>query len=143
MSGATADLARLQWQDLDDIAARCAANARVLHSVLRELDLEVTEAREDSVAVAPRVSFACPERAGIMAFFRRRGIELGEWFDRPMSPVPTAPQFNYHPGSYPHAEQLARQVVNLPSHSRLTPVDIAKITNTLNEYYAARFAISN
>ena len=143
MSGATADLARLQWQDLDDIAARCAANARVLHSVLRELDLEVTEAREDSVAVAPRVSFACPERAGIMAFFRRRGIELGEWFDGPMSPVPTAPQFNYHPGSYPHAEQLARQVVNLPSHSRLTPVDIAKITNTLNEYYAARFAISN
>lgn len=144
LSGAIADLARLQWRDLDRIAARCAANARALRAALHELEIEMPAAGSaGTVAVAPRVSFVCPERADIMAYFRSRGIELGEWFDGPMSPVPTAPQFNYHPGSYPNAEQLARHVVNLPSHSRLRPADLAKITNTLNEYYAARFAISN
>lgn len=144
MSGATADLARLQWQDLDTIAARCAANARALRAALRQMDIEMPGiVNEDGASVAPRVSFVCADRADIMAYFRSKGVELGEWFDGPMSPVPTAPQFNYHPGSYPNAEQLARHVVNLPSHSRLTHGDLSHIKNILNEYYAARFALSN
>lgn len=139
MGGAQADLARLQWRDLPNIARSCTGNAAELRAALAALDIEAPGApTAGEVGVAPRVSFLAQDRPDIMAYFLTRGIELGEWFDGPVSPVPTAPEFNYRPGSYPNAEKVAARVVNLPSHSRLNTADIRKIISELKAYHAQR-----
>lgn len=139
MGGAQADLARLQWRDLPAVAATCVQNAAALRAALADLDVATPGApTTDEVAVAPRVSFIARDRPSIKAYFRARGVELGEWFDGPMSPVPTAPEFNYRPGSYPNAEKVAARVVNLPSHSRLSAADIELIITELKAYYEQR-----
>ena len=144
MAGAQADLARLQWRDLTAITARCAQLAQSMRAALEDLGIESPgRPAAGELSVAPRVSFLADDRAEIITYFRERGIELGEWFDGPMSPVPTAPQFNYSPGSYPQAEAVARRITNLPCHSRLTDSDVDNIVETLKAYYGSRFAFSN
>jgi hypothetical protein len=144
LAGAQADLARAQWRDLPAIAARCEANATQLRAVLHDLDIEMPgRPAAGETSVAPRVTFLSDDPGEITTYFRERGVELGEWFNGPMSPVPTAPQFNYHPGSYPRAEAIARRVVNLPAHSRLTRADLRALTRTLQTFYARRLALSN
>jgi dTDP-4-amino-4,6-dideoxygalactose transaminase len=143
MGGAQADLARLQWRDLPAVAETCVHNAAALRAALAELNVETPGApTAGEVAVASRVSFIARDRPDIKQYFRARGIELGEWFNGPMSPVPTAPEFNYCPGSYPNAEKVAARVVNLPSHNRLSAADIQLIITELKAYHAQRSTAS-
>jgi dTDP-4-amino-4,6-dideoxygalactose transaminase len=52
---------------------------------------------------------------------KKRGLELGEWFDQPLHqcPVPLA-VYDYIEGSCPEAERAVREVVNLPIHPRVS-----------------------
>jgi perosamine synthetase len=135
MSGAAARLAALQWRDFERIAKACEGHARRLRSLLEELRVSSPGApAPGEISITPRVSFLVRHRSEIHAYFLAQGIELGEWFDGPMSPVPSSPLFNYHRGSYPNAEQVARHVVNLPCHSRISDSDLAHIETVLREF---------
>jgi hypothetical protein len=60
--------------------------------------------------------------------FAAEGIEIGRWFDSPISPFPGNPsRFRYNPGQCPVAEAVSRHVINLPLHQRLTDSDVARI----------------
>ena len=85
-------------------------------------------------SVTPRVSLLVRDRARAMDFFERRGIELGEWFNGPLSPPPTTPAFNYSRGSYPNAERAATHVVNLPSHSGVSSGGMRRVLAALREF---------
>ena len=138
MGGAQAALARLQWRDLGAIAAACENHARTLRTALRQLDIPTPGAPGDGeVGVAPRVSFLVPDRQAAMAYFLARGIDLGEWFDGPLCPVPNSPVFNYDAKAYPDAGRVAAHVVNVPCHSRMTARDVAHVAATIREFAAS------
>lgn len=135
MGGPQARLARLQWMDLPRVAAVCEANASYLRDRLRDLRLSMPGMPERrSGPTAPRVSFLVADRPAVVRYFRERGIELGQWFDGPLSPVPTSPLFNYQPDRYPVAQKVANRVVNLPCHSRITPNDLSHIAAVLSGF---------
>jgi dTDP-4-amino-4,6-dideoxygalactose transaminase len=135
MSGAVAALAAHQWNDLRRVAVTCEANARRLRQVFHELGIETPgEPDIGEVSVAPRVSFLVRDRAKAVVYFSDRGIELGQWFDGPLSPVPSSPLFNYQPGRYRTSEKIANAVVNLPCHSRLSSDDLSHIIATIREF---------
>lgn len=135
IGGARARLAERQWRDLDRIARACIANAAALRSAIAEAGLPLVAAPDEGdMPVAPRVSFLVPDRAKAEAFFLEHGIELGSWFDGPMSPVPHSPRFNYSPGHYPNAERVAARVANLPCFSRLARRDLDHMIATLRAY---------
>jgi perosamine synthetase len=135
MGGAQAALAARQWRDLPAIASACEQHARSLRHVLQELGFDTPGAPgTGEVSVAPRVSFLAADRGSIMAYFFERGLELGEWFDGPLSPVPSSPLFNYQGNRYPQAARVARHVVNLPCHNRLTAADVASLAETLRDF---------
>ena len=141
MAGPQAALASRQWRDLSAIAAACERNAQQLRAVLEELRMTHPGAPETrEVSIAPRVSFLVNNRQEALAYFRAAGVELGSWFDGPMSPVPSAPVFNYKVGSFPNAEGVARGIVNLPCHSRIDAADLARITTTLRDFVRERLA---
>jgi dTDP-4-amino-4,6-dideoxygalactose transaminase len=50
---------------------------------------------------------------------RRRWLEVGNWFDRPLHQASAGMEmYDYIDGMCPVAERVARQVVNLPTHPR-------------------------
>ena len=67
--------------------------------------------------------------------FSQAGIELGRWFDHPISPEPENPEvFHYPPTGCPVAEKVSRHIVNLPLHSRLSSADIDRVCLVLGQY---------
>lgn len=136
LGGAQAALAAYQWSRLDAIASRVEANGRRLRAALAEVGLlAVGVPAAGDFAVTPRVPFVVSDRSPAQAWFQAAGVELGTWFDGPLSPPPRDPVvFNYDPAQYPQARFLARHVVNLPSHSRLAEEDLDHIVATLRAY---------
>jgi dTDP-4-amino-4,6-dideoxygalactose transaminase len=60
---------------------------------------------------------------------RKKRIVLGDWYDTPLAPRDAKPEaFQYKTGMCPNAEQAAKQIVNLPTHPRLTPSDVERVT---------------
>lgn len=131
-------LARLQWKDWQLILDRCRTNVELLRSDLVKLEYRVPALPSGvDLPLSNRVSFFVRDRESIVRFFRQHRIELGTWFDGPLSPVPSAPVFNYHPGRYPLAELAAAHVVNLPAHNRLKMRDVQNIRHLLSQYRTA------
>ena len=70
-------------------------------------------------AVLVRYPVRVADKARAVAEARKRGIELGTWFDCPLHQIETDLEvYDYHEGSCPVAERAAREVVNLPLHGR-------------------------
>ena len=135
MGTAQAAFAVSQWSRRASVERACAANGAVLRRVLTELGLAVLGAPSVvEVSVAPRVSWLVSDREMAIQYFRDRGIELGRWFDGPLSPRPTARVFNYRFDGFPRATSVARVVVNLPSHDRLDEADLDRIATVLRDF---------
>lgn len=81
-----------------------------------------------------RFPFLIADRRDMQRFFRRRGIEVGQWFDHPVSGAAEPTRFGYRSGDCPEAEYLAAHVVNLPLHGRLSERDAARVAQTLDAY---------
>jgi perosamine synthetase len=135
MGGAQTILAIQQWQDFHLIANSCANNHIFFSALLKSLGYTVhAELNGSAVMVTNRVSFLVNSRQQIIEYFRKERIYLGEWFDGPLSPIPTATIFNYQRGVFLRAEHIARHVVNIPSHSRLSANDRNRIAQVLHNY---------
>jgi len=128
-------LATLQWRKSQTVTATCAKNYAMLVKNLRSLGYATHASQNKKIkGVANRVSFLANNRTEMMDFFRNKHIELGLWFDGPLSPVPIKKIFNYKAGTFPVAESIAEQVVNIPCHNRLSGDDIEIILSCLKEY---------
>lgn len=55
------------------------------------------------------------------------GVEIGSWFECPLHPIETDQKaFGYNDGDCPQAEKAAREVINLPTHRRVSEKDVKK-----------------
>jgi len=70
----------------------------------------------------------------MLEYFKRQSIDLGRWFDGPLTPLPLGWPFNYEPEKFPFSQKVARHIINIPSHSRLSIVDRKKIIKVLRSY---------
>lgn len=140
LAGPQAALGASQWERLTCVATACRDNSGRLRDTLATLGYFPLSSpvRDSDVVVTPRVSFLVSDRQAAVRWFRAAGIELGQWFDGPLSPLPEGvTPFNYDLENYPHAAFVAAHVVNLPSHSRLSSSDLDHIVETLTRYAEA------
>lgn len=76
---------------------------------------------------------------GLMKAARLEKIYLGDWYDTPIAPRGVSYQrISYQLGSCPVAEEVARQMVNLPTDIHVTPDDVERIVGVLKEYLEER-----
>jgi dTDP-4-amino-4,6-dideoxygalactose transaminase len=135
MSGIQASIALLQWKDAQHTIFLTNKNATHLRKLLYGLNIEMPGIPGLSeYGVSPRISFYTNDRSVAVDYFMEHGIELGQWFDGPLSPVPKNSIFNYLPGEYPLAEAVAMKIVNLPCHSRITGRDLDHMENILKNF---------
>ena len=128
-------LAREQIERFDEITSNHKVNSIRIIKKLHELNYSVLgEYLEDNYSVSPRVPFLVKERKVFVDFFMARGIEVGSWFDGPLSPLPEKQNFNYIAANYPKASFVACHIVNLPCHARLKSNDLVLIEDTLEDF---------
>ncbi len=128
-------LARLQWKRFKWVTDNCAANNLYFRKNLKKLGFKVHENKVNKEKmVSNRVSFLVQDRRKIINFFESRGIQLGLWFDGPLSPLPNDEIFNFNLKNYPKANLSARNVVNIPCHNRVSNVEREYIRDILEEY---------
>ncbi len=60
---------------------------------------------------------------------RKHSLLLGNWYHRIIDPKCDLALFHYKNGSCPHAEELASQVINLPTYPTMSDNDVAKVIN--------------
>lgn len=81
-----------------------------------------------------RISIFVGDKIKFIEFFNKNNIEVGLWFDGPLSPLPKLESFQYNREKYPEACFAADHIVNLPCHSRMTNIDLKKIDNLIQQF---------
>lgn len=139
LSGAQSWLAVIQWKRLYEIRQVYNDNFNILYKHMKKLGFEIPGTfSNNDLTVTPRISFLVKDQASAMTFFAEHGIELGLWFNGPLSPKPSSDKFNYSNEKYPCAGQIAGQVVNLPCHGRINNKDVNKMKKVL-ELFAQKY----
>jgi perosamine synthetase len=128
-------LAEIQWLKFSLITNACAINFIEIAKEARSLGYRTHIYESDNqFCVSNRVSLMVQNPTQMLEYFKRQSIDLGRWFDGPLSPLPVGWPFNYEPDKFPFSQKVARHIINIPSHSRLSILDRKKIIKVLRSY---------
>lgn len=79
------------------------------------------------------------EKNEALALAAKAGVELGDWFESPLHAAEAPLQaYDYTPGICPVAEKACRQVVNLPTHMRVTERTARKTVDFITKFTQAK-----
>ena len=128
-------LLAFQWKKMSEIQVKYDKNISYFINCIGELEnFKVVEYADLNHAVSPRICFYTDDRKLFTDWFFENGVEVGYWFDGPLSPLPESEKFNFHPELFPNANAIASHIVNLPFHCRLTHSDVRKLASLLRKY---------
>ncbi len=132
LSGAQAKLAISQFKRINEVATINNRNFLYLQKCLKDAGIEVLGlAPKEDFPVSPRVAFLVNDPDAVSLWFYRKGIELGRWFDGPLSPLPI---FNFDVSQFPNVKKISNHIVNLPCHNRLTKSDLVWFNNIIQMF---------
>lgn len=124
-----------QWARAQKVFNVCFDNMNVFYSYFNANKFHTVDLQSQGVkSVTPRVSIFVNDREKIKEYFYNNKVELGQWFDGPLSPVPDNDVFNYTKNGYPHAQLCANTIVNFPCHSRITRRDINRMISLIDTF---------
>ncbi len=71
----------------------------------------------------------------ILDYAKKRGIILGDWYQNIVDPKGVDfTKAGYSKGSCPEAEEISKQVVNLPTYPRMKPKEAQRVVNVIKEF---------
>jgi dTDP-4-amino-4,6-dideoxygalactose transaminase len=74
------------------------------------------------------------DRDQLLEAAREQKIELGDWFNAPLHPdIRQSPALGFNPGTCPNAEHAAKEVINLPTHTRVNRQEAERILDFLEQ----------
>lgn len=128
-------LAIIQIERFDEIINAHEKNSIIIRDNLDKLKYRTLGVYpENFISVSPRIPILVKDRASFINFFKKKGIEVGTWFDGPLSPLPTKPKFKYDKFEYPNAYFISKHIVNLPCHSKMKNYHLNLVERSLKEY---------
>jgi dTDP-4-amino-4,6-dideoxygalactose transaminase len=75
------------------------------------------------------------EKDKALADAAKAGVELGSWFECPLHPIETPLKaYDYEIGMCPEAEKACREIVNLPTHPRVSEKTVKKTVDFITHY---------
>jgi len=93
------------------------------------------DSRDWAEPVLVRYPVRIKEKDKALAQAAKAGIELGSWFESVLHPIETLlASYDYELGMCPEAEKAAREVVNLPLHTRVSEKIAVKTVKFITEF---------
>lgn len=128
-------LSNMQIKRFDEITSIHAKFSLRIRKKLKKLNYHIlgNYPNEDS-SVSPRVPLLVKDKEAFIDFFKDRGIEIGTWFDGPLSPLPKDPVFRYNKTLFPNSCFIAKHIVNLPCHAKMDNYHLAIIEEGLVDF---------
>jgi len=103
--------------------------------LLQEHRVPLCPIPEDCELVFVRYPLLVKNKEAVLAEAKKNRIELGDWFLSPVHPNESGwKKAGYAPGSCPAAEAVCRQVINLPTHPRVSRPEAERIVAFINRY---------
>ena len=128
-------LASHQWKKIESIFNACNKNYIKIINILKKYGFVTLSIQNTHVfSVSSRVPFLINEREKAIDWFEDKGLELGKWFDGPLSPVPKKSIFKFDPKLYYQSSKLSNHIVNLPCNNKINEKDIKKFDFLMGEY---------
>jgi UDP-2-acetamido-2-deoxy-ribo-hexuluronate aminotransferase len=115
-------------------AARRRAAARY-DALLKGLPVAVPVVAPDVVHIFHQYTLRVPERDGLAAFFRDKGIPHGIYYPVPLHLQRAFAMSGGKKGDFPVTEKASEEVISLPMHTELTEEQLLFITGALREFY--------
>ena len=135
LPGALAEIAMGQLEDISEIQSYRALLFQKFIKALGE-DRNITIVEENPDVVPLRMALRVKDRTGLMKYMKEQNILLGDWYWNPVAPATFSPYITmYVEGSCPNAEDLCRDIINLPLHANISPSDADRIILELTNYY--------
>jgi dTDP-4-amino-4,6-dideoxygalactose transaminase len=112
-----------------------AARARVAHQYAEGLSPHCKRLAPTEATMCSHCLFVVrvPDRPRVIAHLAAHGIECGVHYPIPIHLMPGYRIANYGPGSLPHTEQAAREVLSLPFYPNIPPDHVTRVISVLNE----------
>lgn len=85
-------------------------------------------------SVTPRVPLMVSNPSKAINFFDSCGIEIGVWFDGPLTPTPESSIFGYEKSKFPNANFISSHIINFPCHSGIGKRDLDLIIASIDEF---------
>lgn len=127
-----AKLAYKQLKNLADTTKQRRKKAIFYTKLLDDIGLKTPNKPGASPIRLPIITTQKPEK--ITQHFAKNNIQANDiWYDAPVSPIRFMHKVNYPQKDCPVATETATQLINLPTHQKITEADIEKIVNTLRE----------
>jgi dTDP-4-amino-4,6-dideoxygalactose transaminase len=104
---------------------------------LPELGYFVPEVPSGAVPSYVRFPVRVADRTAAMRVVSERAV-LGRWFTSVLEEAATPEAGGYKSGDCPRAERIARELVNLPTHQRVTVKDVDRILELMAEVEPVR-----
>ncbi len=76
-----------------------------------------------------------PNRDGLQAHLKARGIETGVHYPIPLHLQPVYADLGYRVGNFPHTEQAAREILSLPLYPEMTDAQVKWIVDAVKEFH--------
>jgi dTDP-4-amino-4,6-dideoxygalactose transaminase len=137
LAAGQADLALRQLARLGENLAHRRAIARAYAEALAPLGFEPPAVAPDAEPAWVRYPVRVADRDAAIRALRRRTVP-GTWFTSVQEEAVRPTINGYVEGSCPRAEQAARELVNLPTHGRVTAADVTRLVEVVSELQPAR-----
>ncbi len=133
MSSSTAGLILQRWQDRQsELDHRREIAAIYTKNIISELQLIQPNNGQPTYL---RFPIRLDDPKPLIDYLRTQHIFIGDtWYDAPIGPKNYLAKTNYQAGSCPSAEDLAKHIVNLPTHRHITPVIAADICAKIKQW---------
>jgi len=132
MDGIQGAVLRTKLPHLDDWNEARRAHAARYCELLGDLDVVLPYELPDVRSVVHIFSLRIERRDEILAALRAQGIGAGIHYPIPIHLQPTFASLGYAPGSFPVAEEAARQFLSLPLFPELTEEQIQHVAGALS-----------
>jgi dTDP-4-amino-4,6-dideoxygalactose transaminase len=129
-----AALLRVKLPHLAGWNAQRIRNAASYESLLREAGIGLPAARRDGSHVYCLYTLRCQFRDGLRRHLSRRGIGTAVYYPLPLHLQEAYRGLGYREGDLPVSEELAKQVLSIPSYPELTLPQIETVAGAVVEF---------
>jgi len=104
--------------------------ASLYEQMLQERGIKTIDLSNEYDPVFVRYPVLVKNKKKTLEEARKRKIELGDWFLSPVHPnLQGWEKVGYQEGMCPHAENVCKSIINLPTHERINVKEVDEATN--------------
>jgi dTDP-4-amino-4,6-dideoxygalactose transaminase len=134
MSAESAEMALGRWKDRETELSHRQQIAKIYDQTLPS---ELIIKPKGGQAGYLRYSLWLEDRQSLVQFLRKYQIYIGDtWYDAPIAPSRYLAKTNYQKGECPNGEALSEHIVNLPTHSGISPEIAGNICARIMQWQA-------